>query len=128
MGLVARLHQIDDVADVLLGDGLLPARQTQQALDGFDGVHHVLRLAGDLQLVVPAHHRHVQLMLHQLDILVKGSKDVYHVLHPLDIDGLFYHGSASFSCVVGSGTNFPISSRHSAWRVTVSIPSFCSTV
>ena len=125
--LVARLHQIDDVADVLLGDGLLPPSQAQQALDRLDGVKDVLRLPGDLELVVPAHHRDVQLVLNELDVFVKRAEDVDDILNALDADGLFDHGSASFSSVIGSsGTKRPISSVHSAWRVTSSRPSRCA--
>ena len=89
MRLVARLDQIDDVAHVLLGDGLLPGGEGQQALQGLYPVEYILRLAGNLQLRVPVHHRHMELVLNNFDVLVEGAKYVNGVLHALQADGLF---------------------------------------
>ncbi len=89
--LVPRPHQFDDIAHVLLADGLPPGGQGKQALDGLHRPHHVLALAADLQIGLPVHHRNVQLLFDQADVLVKQAEQVDGLLHPLDADALFCH-------------------------------------
>jgi hypothetical protein len=89
LGLLAAAHQADDVADVLLPDGLPPRREGQQGLDGLAGQHGVLRLALHPELPVPVHHRDGELLLQQADVLVKGAKNIHGLLQPLNADSLF---------------------------------------
>ena len=80
--LVAGLHQLDQIADVLLVDGLPPGGEGEQALDHLGGlVPGLVLLPADFQLVVPAHHPDGQFLLNDANVLVEGAKDVNGILH-----------------------------------------------
>ena len=87
---LAAAAQADDVADVLLVDGLALGAEGQQGLHGLFRQHDVLRLTGDDDLTAPVHHLHLEFRLQQADILIEGAKQIDGLLHAFNADSLFH--------------------------------------
>ena len=129
--LLSRAGQSDDIADVLLVDGLAAVGERQKCGEGLAGEHGVLRLAVDAQLALAVGDGDVEFRLDEADILVKRAEEVDRLLQTFNADALFHRkacpfisscGSAAGKCVqsVKMGTVSPICSRHSAESVTSS--------
>ena len=67
-------HQLEDVADVLLVDGLSPCAQGEKGLDGLLRIHDLLRFPGNAQFFLSDDDLHVQFPFDQADIFVKGAE------------------------------------------------------
>ena len=89
--LPALAHEAEDVAHVLLADLLALGRQRQQPGNGFFGIEHVFRLAGDVDLLVAVGHAHVVFGLDHPQVLVKRPEHADDVLHSVDFHGFFNH-------------------------------------
>ena len=94
---LAAAAQADDVADVLLGNGLPLAGEGQQRLHCLGSHHHLLRLPGDPQLPVTVHHRHMEFRLQKPDIFIKRAEQIDGLFHSLDAYTLFHTGQAPLS-------------------------------
>ena len=87
---LAAAAQPDDVAHMLLVDGLTLGAEGQQCLHGLFRQHHVFRLPGNNDLTAPIHHLHLKFRLQQPDILIKGAEQVDGLLHTFNADALFH--------------------------------------
>ena len=87
--LLPRPDHADHIPDILLGNGLPPAGEGQESLDGLAGQGHVLRLALHPELALPVDNGDGELLLQKADVLVKGPEEVHGLFQPLDADSLF---------------------------------------
>ena len=113
LGLLAVVHELQDVADGLAVDALALGGQGEQAVDRLFRQIDVFRLPADAQLAVPVRDRDAEGVLDQADVLVKGAEHADDVLDPVYRDDAFCHFFRSFAMF----------SLHRARRHTVRRPS-----
>ena len=89
--LPAFTRQANDILDGLGADGLTAAGHLQERREHPLGHADRLGLARNLQFGAPADHRHAELPLDQLDVLVKCAKKGDHQVSLLHLHGCFYH-------------------------------------